>query len=115
MKPLQRDSYLKRTYGLSEEDYTTLFIDQGGVCFICGSPPKTRSLHVDHVHVKGFKKLPPEKKRTYVRGLLCFQCNKFIVGRVNYEKAQRLIKYLQRFMFNQVWMNKANTENTASK
>jgi hypothetical protein len=101
----RRDSYLKRKYGISKEDFAKLSIDQGGVCFICGASPKSRSLHVDHIHVKGYKKLPPEKKRLYVRGLLCFPCNKLLVGRgMTIEKAERLVKYLHRFMWNQVWV-----------
>lgn len=101
---LQRDAYLKRTYGISQNDFIDLLNTQGGVCFICGNPPKTRNLHVDHLHVKNFKKLPPEEKKSYVRGLLCFQCNKLLVGRgMNLFKAERLVKYLTRFILSRVW------------
>jgi hypothetical protein len=43
---------------------------QGGVCAVCKTAPTTRRLAVDHDHHTGF-----------IRGLLCFRCNKFVVGR----------------------------------
>ena len=51
--------------GVSEETYTALLEKQEGGCAICGNPPKTRRLHVDHNHRTG-----------KVRGLLCFRCNR---------------------------------------
>lgn len=56
--------YLKRTYDLSLEEYNKLLADQGGVCAICGLPPTTRRLAVDHNHKTG-----------EIRGLLCYNCN----------------------------------------
>lgn len=44
--------------------YERLFAEQAGGCAICGNPPKTRRLHIDHDH-----------KTDAVRGLLCFRCN----------------------------------------
>lgn len=38
---------------------------RGNVCWICGRPPKTRALHVDHDHRTGRN-----------RGLLCWSCNR---------------------------------------
>lgn len=100
----RRDSYLKRKYGISNEDFENLSRAQGGSCFICGALPKSRNLHVDHVHVKGYKKLPPGEKILYVRGLLCFQCNKLLMGRgMTREKAKRIVEYLSRFIQGQVW------------
>jgi hypothetical protein len=46
------------------ELYDRLLGEQGGVCAICGNPPKTRRLHIDHDHKTG-----------KVRGLLCHRCN----------------------------------------
>src|SRR5436309_7587857 len=43
-----RRSHLKRKFGLSQEDYDRLLVEQGGGCAICGRLPRTRSLHVDH-------------------------------------------------------------------
>lgn len=50
--------------GLTLEGYDRLLALQGGVCAICGKPPKRNRLAVDHNHDTGA-----------VRGLLCFRCN----------------------------------------
>lgn len=55
---------LQRQYGLTIERYDGMLVAQGGVCAICGNPPKKRRLCVDHDHKTG-----------KVRGLLCFRCN----------------------------------------
>jgi hypothetical protein len=60
-----RRSHLKRTFGITPEDYALRLQSQGGGCAVCKRPPKPgASLHVDHDHESG-----------YVRGLLCFSCN----------------------------------------
>jgi Recombination endonuclease VII len=60
-----RKSHLKRTFGITPEEYEARLAEQGGGCAVCGRPPKAgKSLHVDHDHDTG-----------YVRGLLCFSCN----------------------------------------
>lgn len=51
--------------GVNDERYATLLAAQSGGCAICGRPPKTRRLHVDHDHATGA-----------VRGLLCHRCNR---------------------------------------
>ena len=51
--------------GVSDDEYERLLEAQEGGCAICGNPPKTRRLHVDHNHRTG-----------RVRGLLCFRCNR---------------------------------------
>jgi hypothetical protein len=60
-----RRSYLKRTYGITLEEYDAKLAEQGGACAVCGREPRPDiSLHVDHDHVTGA-----------IRGLLCFRCN----------------------------------------
>ena len=64
-----RRSYLKRTFGITVEEYDEMFRRQHGRCAICCRPPTEGiSLHVDHDHVTG-----------EVRGLLCFRCNNALV------------------------------------
>lgn len=61
----QRDSRLRARYGITADEYDAMLDKQGGVCAICGSPPRgQKRLHVDHDHETGV-----------VRGLLCHVCN----------------------------------------
>lgn len=59
-----RAAHLRLTYGLTVEQYETMLSEQGGVCFICKSPPGQRRLHVDHSH-----------RTNSIRRLLCSPCN----------------------------------------
>ncbi len=62
-------------YGLSKAEWAHLAWNQGGVCSICKGLPKSGRLHIDHEHRKGWRKLPPEQRKRYVRSLACFRCN----------------------------------------
>ena len=57
-----KDSRLKRTYGISGEDYDKMFEQQNGRCAICETHYPV--LCVDHCHKTG-----------KVRKLLCRNCN----------------------------------------
>lgn len=62
-----RDQFLRRRYGLSQEQYNAILADQGGKCAICETEDfhgPGKKPHVDHNHVTG-----------KVRGLLCIHCN----------------------------------------
>lgn len=61
---------------------------QGACCAICKKPESNfkKRLHVDHSHRSG-----------RVRGLLCFFCNKFLVGRQTIESATKLLNYLLKY------------------
>lgn len=82
-----RDYRLRKTYGITSEDYERMLDGQGGGCFICGNKPKEgRYLQVDHNHKTGF-----------VRGLLCYYCNRYYVRKMdNKMRVEGLIKYLQK-------------------
>lgn len=65
VKRKNREGHLRRKYGMTMAEYDALLERQGGVCAICGRPPRDDiSLHVDHEHETGA-----------IRGLLCFRCN----------------------------------------
>lgn len=81
-----RDRYLRRTYGVTESWYNRQLKKQKGVCWFCGRSPKTRRLHVDHNHKTG-----------RVRGLLCYFCNRRVVGRHNLQTATKLYEYMRTF------------------
>ncbi len=65
VKRHDRDSHLRRKFGITSDRYDEMLVAQGGGCAICGRAPRPDiSLHVDHEHGTG-----------KVRGLLCFPCN----------------------------------------
>ena len=63
-----RNKDLKAKYGITQEDYDRMLVEQHGGCTICGSPspgPGLKNFSVDHDHETG-----------KVRGLLCNPCNR---------------------------------------
>ena len=84
-KQAGRAAWVWKVYNLTLDDYDTILEFQGGVCGICGKPPKAgQFLHIDHEH------------GGHDRGLLCGYCNTRLVGRLkNHELAQRLADYLR--------------------
>ena len=71
-----KNSYLKRIFKITLEDYEKLLEKQNNLCKICNKPEtmkqtrsvnKLRSLAVDHCHETG-----------KIRGLLCGRCNNMI-------------------------------------
>ena len=73
------DRYLRKEYGISDIEYTEMYISQSFVCAMCGNTETSTSqlgnvkrLAVDHDHTTG-----------KVRGLLCSKCN---YGLGQYEK-----------------------------
>ena len=88
---------LKR-YGLSEEEWRTILERQGGVCFVCELEPSKGRLCIDHDHVKGWKKMPPEQRKIYVRGLLCWYCNNRLLSRgITIRKSRNVTLYLEQY------------------
>lgn len=61
-----RRSQYKCRYGITIEDYNTMFLSQQGVCAICGNKQidSKKHLDIDHCHTT-----------KTVRGLLCWDCN----------------------------------------
>lgn len=77
-RPHYRATDYRRRYGISIDDYNTLFQTQNGCCAICKRPEsevvntKYKHLHVDHCHKTG-----------NVRGLLCPKCNALLGSAVD--------------------------------
>lgn len=87
-----------RKYGLSPEEWLEISRTQGHVCAVCKNIPDNGRLCTDHDHVKGWKKMPPEQRKLHVRGLLCYFCNHWYVGRaINVFKAKNVLSYLEAF------------------
>jgi len=94
-KQTKRDKYLQSKYGITEEIYNTMLAHNQGGCWICDRKPKPgTNLNVDHEHPR--KKVPGSGGN--VRGLLCFFCNKYLIGRRRAEHAwlfERAAAYLK--------------------
>lgn len=92
-------SHLKRTYGITYENYLEIYKSQGEVCAICGRTELRRSyenkreqllpLFVDHCHTSGV-----------VRGLLCSKCNTGLgMFEDNKQSLSKAISYLKGYSF----------------
>lgn len=84
---------LKKTFGITLDQYNAKLSAQDGVCAICGNPEQdidgrgfVRALAVDHNHKTG-----------ELRDLLCGACNRMIGnGRESIEILEKAIAYLKR-------------------
>lgn len=87
-----KNAYLKRTYGITIDDYNKLYEEQNERCAICHRKSeevksgKGRTLAVDHCHDTG-----------QIRGLLCNDCNRTIgfLGET-FDNAGKFIDYLEK-------------------
>lgn len=88
--PDGRDKYLQETYGLTQEQWDKMFKMQNGKCPICGT--KLYSYH----EKKGRRAAPVDHdhKTGRVRGLICYTCNRWRVGRNTAETAAHVLEYL---------------------
>ena len=87
-----REAYLKRTYGLSEDEYNAQARSQNYLCAVCheqnkpGKDGEPENLAVDHNHRTGAN-----------RALLCQRCNR-VLGMLkdSQELLIRLLEYLRK-------------------
>lgn|SRR5574341_88869 len=87
-----------KKYGLDELTYKWLLDEQGHKCPICKKVPSTGRFYIDHYHQKYYFKLPAKLRRLYIRGLLCYFCNRFFVAKgISIEKAENIVVYLKAF------------------
>ena len=83
-------------YGLSMAEWMAMA--GTGHCRICGRQPSTGRLVVDHEHVKGWKKMHPDQRKSYVRGLTCWNCNyRYLAKGMSLTVAQNLVNYFLRY------------------
>lgn len=78
--------YLCKKYGITQDDYNRMFVEQGGCCKVCGVHQVSlrNRLSIDHDHITG-----------KVRGLLCIKCNSAIgYVKENISILESMIKYL---------------------
>jgi hypothetical protein len=84
-----QEQHLKRSYGITLNEYNQMLVDQNHKCITCGTTDpggKHGKFMVDHCHSTG-----------KVRGLLCKRCN-IALGEVgdNVNVLQSMIEYLQK-------------------
>ena len=88
-----------RKYGLSLVKWQAMWEYQGGACAICKRSGKP--LQIDHHHAKGWQSMKPERRVQYVRQLVCWPCNRFLLGPVRYgmtpERYRRAADYLEKW------------------
>jgi Recombination endonuclease VII len=76
--------YIRRTYGITNEEYGSLLKNQDNKCAICTREfTNNRMRHVDHNHTTG-----------QVRGILCAGCNRSIAALDNQEWLEKAQIYL---------------------
>lgn len=96
---IHRNADLRKSFGISIEEYDAMHAAQNGVCAICARPErarrgdKTKWLAVDHDHKTG-----------KVRGLLCTPCN-IAIGNFedNEERLFAAVDYLRKHSDDPSW------------
>jgi hypothetical protein len=87
-----------RRYNLSSDEFDALLACQGGVCAICKQVPSTGRWVVDHEHVRNWKRMKPDRRKQYIRGVLCWWCNYAYLARgMTAQKARRIAAYLEAY------------------
>ena len=85
---------LKR-YGLSKAEWKQMYKAQKGLCGVC---QQEKRLVIDHEHAPGWKGMPPEKRKLYVRALCCSSCNHWVLGyRVTARLHRLAAEYLEAY------------------
>ena len=85
-----------RRYGLTVDDWLRLLKAQGWKCAVCER--RVATWNTDHEHVPGWKKMPPDERARYVRGVLCAFCNyRLVPSRLPARAADRIARYLRAY------------------
>jgi hypothetical protein len=77
--------YTRKQIDTIREELVTKY---GNKCALCDKPGSafSKKLSVDHSHISG-----------KIRGLLCYRCNKFLVGRQTIESSEKVFAYLLKY------------------
>lgn len=86
-----------KKYGLSRKEWKALYTNQGGNC-ACGRPLGDGRTVIDHLHVTGWKKMKPDMRKQFVRGLCHWRCNYHFLGKgMTVDVAWSIATYLENF------------------
>ena len=84
-------------YGMDLASYRAMWREQGGVCGFCGEDTHEKYV-MDHQHVPGWKTMPPEERRKYVRGIIGVAENHWLLSRyMTTARAEMCLNYLRRY------------------
>src|SRR5882672_12930961 len=88
---MSRAYRLLSKYGITEEQYAELLRKQRGCCAVCGRHESVfrKKLSIDHDHNSGF-----------IRGLLCINCNRYVVGRHRKGSGSELLLAAYNYLIN---------------
>ena len=87
-----------KKYGLTSLEFVELADKQNNRCAVCGQAPTSGVLRIDHAHAPGWKKMKPERRKTFVRGLVCYMCNRYYLGRgITIAKSKGVTAYLEAY------------------
>ncbi len=85
-------------YGLTSLEFVELADAQGDACAVCRQVPTSGVLRIDHDHAKGWKRMPPARRKAFVRGLVCYVCNRYYLGRgITIAKSVGVTAYLRAY------------------
>lgn len=90
------DKYYIKRYGITVRDKELMLEKQKYCCACCEKPFGGKKAYVDHEHCLGYSRLPPEEKRNYIRGLLCYICNKWLVAKNTRDTIGKVYFYLKK-------------------
>lgn len=62
---------------------------ESALCAVCGRQPPSGRFVTDHEHVRGWKNMPPDERKRFVRGVVCTTCNHFILTRYGTPRKHR--------------------------
>jgi hypothetical protein len=85
-------------YGLTADEWWAIMERQGYRCPIMNQPSGTGRYVIDHEHVRGWKKMPPEQRKQHVRGIVSWFANHAYLGRgISVERALRVALFLAKY------------------
>lgn len=98
-----------KVYGLTRDEWVDMLEEQNGECAVCAKVTECTNkrcktdephghLHTHHQHVAKWKKMAPERRKTYVIALVCQFCNRFVLSRtMTLRKARNIVKMLEAY------------------
>ena len=85
-------------YGLDSEAWLEHLEGAGWKCPVCLRFPSSGRFVTDHEHIRGWSKLPKEERPGFVRGVICWHCNRYLLaGSMDSAKARRVARYLEEY------------------